>query len=333
MKAKPEASERLGEFELIARIFAPLARGAPGAFDLTDDVALLCPPPGHEIVLKTDSLIEGVHFRRDDPPSTVGRKALRRALSDMAAKGAESAGYLLALALPEWPDTKWLEAFGHGLSLDQAEFGVSLFGGETNATPGPVTITITAIGFVPEGKLIRRKGAAAGDLVFVTGTIGDAGAGLAVLTQHAAANSGPAWESLISRYRTPTPRLAFGRALRGCASASIDVSDGLLADLGHVADASGVRVEIEAEAVPLSPELQQFWGGDLDSRLRAATAGDDYEIAFTAPPSSVSVIRKIAGGTSTEVTQIGRVVSGLGVGILDGAGAEIPVKHRGYTHF
>jgi thiamine-monophosphate kinase len=332
MTAKPEASKRPGEFELIARIFAPLARGAPGAFDLSDDVAVLTPRAGHEIVLKTDSLIEGVHFRRDDPPSTVGRKALRRALSDLAAKGAEPTAYLLALALPEWPDTNWLEAFALGLSRDQVEFGISLIGGETNATPGPVTITITAVGFTPEGKLTRRNGARPGDLVFVTGTVGDADAGLAILTEQAAA-SDPASEFLISRYQVPAPRLTLGRALRGCAGASIDVSDGLLADLGHVADASGVRVEIDAGAIPLSLQFRQIRGDDLDARLGAATAGDDYEIAFAAPSSSASVIREIGGKTSTEVTQIGRVTPGCGVALLDGAGAEIPVKQRGYTHF
>jgi thiamine-monophosphate kinase len=333
MTAKTETVERLGEFELIARVFAPLARNAPGALDLSDDVGLLAPRAGQEIVLKTDSLIEGVHFRRDDPPLTVGRKALRRALSDLAAKGAEPAVYLLALALPQWPDMPWLEEFGHGLSLDQTEFGVSLLGGETDATTGPMTITVTAVGFVPEGALIRRKGAQPGDIVFVTGTIGDAGAGLAVLVEQAVASSGTPSEFLISRYRVPAPRLAFGRALKGIASAAIDVSDGLIADLGHIADVSEVRIEIDSAAIPLSSPLENLWGTELDARIRAATAGDDYEIAFTAPAEAQEAIRDAASRTATRVTLIGRVIAGQGIAFLDASGGEVPVGRRGYTHF
>jgi thiamine-monophosphate kinase len=332
MIAKTEMSGRPGEFELIARIFAPLAKNAPGAFDLSDDVALLTPRIGHEIVLKADSLIEGVHFRRDDPPSTVGRKALRRALSDLAAKGAEPTAYLLALALPNWPDMPWLEAFASGLAADQAEFGIALLGGETNATPGPVTITVTAVGFVPEGALIRRRGAKPGDLVFVTGTIGDAGAGLQALVEQAEV-SRPALEPLISRYRLPAPRLAFGRALRGIATAAIDVSDGLLADLGHIAKVSAVRFEVDSTAIPLSIELRNAWGGGLGTRIRAATWGDDYEIAFTASPMAQPMIREVGQRTTTAVSLIGRVVAGQGAAFLDESGAEVPLDRRGYTHF
>lgn len=175
--AESERPPRLHEFELVAKLFAPLARNLPGAFALADDVAVIMPPAGHEVVLKTDSLIEGIHFRREDPARTVAQKALRRALSDLAAKGAEPSVYLLALALPPWPDMEWLEAFAGGLAADQAEFGLSLAGGETNATPGPLTVTVTAIGYVSPGALIRRSGARAGDRVFVTGTLGDAGGG------------------------------------------------------------------------------------------------------------------------------------------------------------
>jgi thiamine-monophosphate kinase len=327
------SSVKPGEFELIARFFAPLAQAAPGSFGLTDDVALIAPPPGHNVVLKTDSLIEGVHFRCDDPPSTVGRKALRRALSDLAAKGAEPAVYLLALALPEWIDSAWLEEFATGLSQDQMEFGVSLVGGETNATLSPVTITVTAVGYVPEGELVRRKGAKPGDVVYVTGTIGDGGAGLAVLAGQATASSDAVSKFLISRYRLPSPRLSFGRLLRGIASAAIDVSDGLVADLAHIADVSGVRIEIDGVAVPLSPELESLWGSELDAHIRAATAGDDYEIAFTAPAAAAEAIRETARMTGLAVTPIGRVLPRAGTAILDGSGAEIPLERHGYTHF
>lgn len=323
---------RPGEFALIAEFFAPLARGFPGAFGLTDDVAVLASRPGHELVLKTDSLIEGVHFLRDDPAGTIGRKALRRALSDLAAKGAEPHVYLLALALPEWSDAPWLRAFADGLAADQAAFGISLAGGETGATPGPLTITITALGYVREGTLIRRAGATADDMVFVTGTIGDAAAGL-LLAKSEIQASGAAREFLIGRYRIPTPRLAFGRALRGLASAAIDVSDGLLADLGHLAESSSTRIEVDAARIPLSDLLMELGRAGQYVRAAAAAAGDDYEIAFSAAPKDAAAVMAAARATATQVTAIGRVLAGRGIALLDEAGREIGVEKRGYTHF
>ena len=216
--ASGKADRRPGEFELIAELFAPLSQNAPGAFGLTDDAAVLAPPPGHELVLKTDAIVEGVHFFRTDPPSDVARKALRVNLSDLAAKGAVPAGYLMALLLPDWPDMAWLRAFADGLAADQAAFGLSLMGGDTSTTPGPLAISISAFGHVPAGAMIRRAGARPGDLVFVSGTIGDAGGGLAVLKENKSA------PELVVRYRVPEPRLTLGPALRGIASASLDVS-------------------------------------------------------------------------------------------------------------
>lgn len=327
----PEAKVRPGEFELIAKLFAPLSRGVSGAFALTDDVALLEPKPGHEFVLKTDSLIESVHFLRSDPAGMVAQKALRRALSDLAAKGAEPSVYLLALALPSWPDMNWLESFAAGLAEDQARFECALAGGETNATPGPVTVTITAVGYVPHGALIRRNGATPGDSVFVSGTIGDAAAGLALLTTGDTPASAAGRDFLISRYRLPDPRLALGRELRGLASASLDVSDGLLADLGHIAEVSQARIEIDAARVPMSDALRELRGEGTSARALAAGAGDDYEIAFTAPRSAAALeaVRRIG----TQVTEIGRVVSGRGVALLDEGGNPIQVPRQGYTHF
>jgi thiamine-monophosphate kinase len=271
-----------------------------------------------------------VHFLRGDPPETIGRKAVRRALSDLAAKAAEPDVYLLALALPEWPDTGWLRAFADGLAADQEEFGIALAGGETDATPGPVTITVTAIGHTPNGELLRRNGAKPGDTVFVTGTIGDAAAGL-MLARGEIKASGAAREFLLSRFRIPVPRLAFGRALRGIASAAIDVSDGLLADLGHIAETSDARIEVDAARIPLSESLGEFAGADMEAR--AAIAGDDYEIAFTAAPANEAAIMAAARETSTQVTAIGRVVTGQRVALLGGAGQEIGVAKQGYTHF
>ncbi len=325
-----KADRRPGEFELIERLFVPLAQDAPGAFGLSDDVALLAPPPGHDIVLKTDAIVESVHFLHDDPPQTVAQKALRVNLSDLAAKGAVPAGYLMALLLPEWPDMAWLKAFARGLAHDQSEFGLSLMGGDTNATPGPLSVVISAFGLVPAGAIIRRAGAKVGDLVFVSGTVGDAAAGLAVLK---AGQSSAAHEELIRRYRMPMPRLALGKALRGIASAALDVSDGLIADLAHMADVSHVRMTIDVPRIPLSASFQRFWGQSVDSVRRAATAGDDYEIAFTTPARCRDQVMAAAAQTGVPVSEIGRVEAGQGVVLLDAAGNEVPLARTGFTHF
>jgi thiamine-monophosphate kinase len=324
------SSDRPSEFALIAELFAPLA-DAPGAFGLKDDAAVIAPPAGHELVITTDALVEGVHFLADDPPLFIAKKALRVNLSDLAAKGAEAAGYLLALSLPSGLGMEWLMSFANGLKQDQREFGISLFGGDTTSTPGPLTIAITAFGFVPKGKMIRRAGARPDDLVFVSGTIGDAGAGLELLrkpheTSHAVK------DFLVHRYREPRPRLWLGQALRGVAHAALDVSDGLLADLGHIADVAGVRIEVQAHRLPLSAALQAVWGSDDIARAKAATAGDDYEIAFTVAPRFADDAVKAARDAAA-ITEIGRVVTGQGVVLLDEAGREIAVDRKGYTHF
>lgn len=323
-------SDRPSEFALVAELFAPLAE-APGAFGLKDDAAVIAPPAGHELVITTDALVEGVHFLADDPPLYIAKKALRVNLSDLAAKGAEAAGYLLAISLPSGVGMEWLTAFANGLKQDQREFNISLYGGDTTSTPGPLTIAITAFGFVPKGKMLHRSGARPDDLVFVSGTIGDAGAGLSLLKQPQEL-SHAVKDFLVHRYREPRPRLWLGQALRGVAHAALDVSDGLLADLGHIADVSGVRIEIDAHRLPLSAALQAVWGSDNEARAKAATAGDDYEIAFTVLPRLASDAIKAARDAAA-ITEIGRVVAGRGVALLDEAGREIPVDRKGYTHF
>ena len=324
------SKRRPGEFELIRKLFAPLSRGLAGAHELTDDAATVTPPAGHDVVLKTDAIVEGVHFLRDDPPEAIAKKALRVNLSDFAAKGASPHAYLLALALPDWPDFEWLKSFARGLGEDQSDFAVVLAGGDTVRTPSALTVAITLTGFVPSGRMLRRAGAKPGDRVFVTGTMGDAGAGLALLRERA---SGHAVETLIARYRLPEPRLALGLCLRDMASAALDVSDGLLADLEHIADTSGVRIEVDADRVPLSGAYVALRGRSTASLIQAATAGDDYEIAFTAPPEMRPEIEAAATRTSTSVTEIGRVTKGDAVCLLDAAGREVPVGKKGYAHF
>ncbi|MGD0192488.1 MAG: thiamine-phosphate kinase [Rhizomicrobium sp.] len=326
------SESRLGEFELIRELFAPLSRGLPGARNLQDDVATIECPAGHEVVLKTDALVEDVHFLKSDPARSVAKKALRVNLSDFAAKGADPRAYLLVLALPEWVSGVWLREFAEGLAEDQAEFGIALAGGDTVGTPGALTIAVTMTGFVSTGETIRRDGAKPGDIVFVTGTIGDAAGGLDLLRSELLTRE--TWPGeLIARYRIPSPRLAFGRALRGTAHAALDVSDGLIADLGHIAEVSRVRIDVDATRVPLSDAYRQMFGGDTPSIVRAATAGDDYEIAFATAPSQRDRIQAISLRTQTRVTEIGRVTAGNGVVMLDGAGDEIPFVQKGFVHF
>ena len=306
----------MNEFDIIAEIFAPLASD-PGAFGLKDDAAAIPARPGFDLIITTDQIAEGVDFFAFDPPAQIAQKALRVNISDLAAKGARPEFYLLALTLPPGFTKEWLSDFAAGLKTDQDTFGISLLGGDTSR--GEIlSIGITAFGFVPEGKMIKRSGARVGDAVYVTGTIGDSGGGLAIFKREKHSLSEQERDYLIGRYRLPEPPVTLAETLRGLASASVDVSDGLIADLGHLAAASGVRIVVEGEKVPLSAPLNQLWGER--ALLRAVAAGDDYQIAFTAKP-----------GLEGPFTQIGRVEEGTGV-VLMLAGAETPVA-SGYRHF
>ena len=320
----------IGEFELIARYFSPLAV-SPGALGLTDDVARLRLRTGEELVAKADAIVEGVHFLRTDPPDMVARKALRVNLSDLAAKGAKPTGYLLTLALPADRGSSWVRKFASGLARDQREFDVSLLGGDTTRTNGPLIVAITALGSVAMGRSPRRGGARVGDRVFVTGTVGDAAVGLDLLRKKRRVRSGA--KTLISRFHLPQPRLAAGRALSDFASATIDVSDGLVADLRHIAEVSRVHIAIDAWRVPLSAALRRHCGSTEKTQIRAATAGDDYEIAFTCRPDQAARIPAIARNAGVAITEIGRVERGRGTTLLDARGRPIRLKQSGYTHF
>jgi thiamine-monophosphate kinase len=309
----------MDEFGLIARYFAPLAKD-PGALKLKDDAAFIPPRPGFDLVITTDQIAADTDFFPHDPPATVAKKALRVNLSDLAAKGATPEYYLLNLALPSVRE-EWLADFATGLGEDQREFGISLLGGDTSATEGPLSISITAFGFVPQGRMVHRVGAQAGDAVYITGTIGDSAGGLAIFKRETHHLSDTQRDYLTRRYQVPEPPVAFGAGLSGLASAAIDVSDGLIADLGHLADASKVKIELDAEAIPRSDALRAFWGDGADAILRAATAGDDYQIAFTAPP-----------GLSGPFSRIGKVQAGEGV-TLAFKGEQIAIPRPGYRHF
>jgi thiamine-monophosphate kinase len=320
------------EDSLIARYFRPLATD-PGAFDLTDDAATLR-SSADELVVTTDAIVEGVHFLPNDPPDTIARKALRVNLSDLAAKGATPAGFVLTLALRA-PDDAWLTAFARGLGEDATQFGCPLLGGDTVSTPGPLMISITALGRVPLGTMVRRNGAKPGDRVVVSGTIGDAALGLGLLKGGAAAAlGGDEREMLIGRYRVPQPRVALAQAVRNHASAAMDVSDGLAGDLAKLCAASEVSAAIDAQSIPLSDparDLSSRGAADIESIV---SGGDDYEILCTIPENRFDAFAQAAILAGVPVTSIGTIIAGIAFPrFIDGQGAEIALPRLSYSHF
>jgi thiamine-monophosphate kinase len=325
------AAPKLGEFERIARFFAPLA--APEGLGLLDDVAIIPGPPGEQYVLKTDAIVEGVHFLPDDPADQVAQKLLRVNLSDLAGKGAVPVGYLLTTALPTERDEAWLERFAEGLARDQKEFGIGLLGGDSVATIGPLVLSVAAVGRVRAGEAVLRRGAQPGDAVFVSGTLGDGALGLRALRGELPELSGAPRDFLADRYRLPRPRLQLGRRLVGMARAMMDISDGLVADLGHICEASGVGAVIEAARLPLSPAARAAIASDASLLMAALAAGDDYELLFTAPADTADKLAVIAGEAAVPVTAIGRIEQGKGVRVINAKGVAIPVTEPGYRHF
>lgn len=314
------------EFALIARHFRPLA--GDGALDLSDDAALLDPPPGRQLVLAADAMVAGVHFLPDDPPATIGRKLLRVNLSDLAAMGAAPLGYLMTCGFAQGTDDAWIAAFVEGLAHDQVEFGLRVLGGDTVATPGPATFSLTIIGTVAPGAALRRAGARPGDEVWVSGTIGDGALGLLALTGRL-----PPDPELADRYRLPRPRLALGQALAGIARAAMDVSDGLVQDLGHLARAADCAAEIRADAVPLSAPARRVLAADPAQRGRILSGGDDYELLFAADPADAPRVLAAAAAAQTPVARIGRFLDGQGVRVLDSAGMPLVLPSGGWSHF
>jgi thiamine-monophosphate kinase len=328
----------LGEFELIARYFAPLAKGFPGAYGLLDDAAVIAPLPGHELVAKTDAIVGGVHFFLDDPADLIARKALRVNLSDLAAKGAVPRAYMLDIMLPRTVTEEWIATFARGLAQDQDAYRVHLIGGDTDSTPGPVTIAIMAFGDVATGRMLRRRGARDGDTVFVTGTIGDAALGLKVLRGDLAHLDAKAAGFIVDRYRLPQPRVTLGPRLVGLASAALDVSDGLLADLRHICEVSELAAIIEAPRVPLSTAAQAALASDSEHIATVITGGDDYEILFTAPPEALDELGEWSQTLGVPITAIGRMQTpSIGkeprITVLDGSGEPLAFERGGWTHF
>jgi len=323
---------RSDEFVRISRYLAPLTEGFAGAFQLTDDAAVIGPMAGRDIVTTTDTMVAGVHFIGDERPDLIAAKLLRVNLSDLAAMGAVPLAYLLNIALPDSIDDDWIKAFAAGLAADQSAFGITLAGGDSVATPGPPTLTITAFGTVETGQAIRRLGAQPEDVIYVSGTIGDAAVGLRSLHEEVAGLTSEMRDELIGRYRLPRPRVGLGQRLARLASAAIDISDGLAADLSHLLAASGVGAEVDAGAVPLSDAVRAVLDREPDLLTTVLTGGDDYELLFTVAPGYAARIVKIAADLSLPLTPIGRIVADRTLTITAPDGTEMHLARKGWVH-
>ncbi|MGZ5828964.1 MAG: thiamine-phosphate kinase [Xanthobacteraceae bacterium] len=325
-----------GEDRLIAHYFKPLAKH-PGAFGLVDDAAAIAPPPGFDIVLKTDAIIGGVHFFPDDPPRTIAQKALRVNLSDLAAKGAKPLGCLLSIGLPKGLPENWLTEFAAGLGEDIEQFGCPLFGGDTVLSPTAIIVSVSVIGTVPHGQMVRRAGAKVGDRVVVTGTIGDAALGLRLRQDKTVAPrwglDNPSSEFLTRRYLVPEPRNAIADILRAHANAAMDISDGLAGDLGKLCRASNVSAEVDVADVPLSPAARVAVRKDAALIEPILTNGDDFEVLASIPAASLAAFTIAAQSVGVVVTSIGVFTAGENAPVFVQDGRVLNFARRSFSHF
>ena len=326
-----------GETGIIQTYFAPLAADTPGAFGLNDDAGLIQPPDGFEIVLTTDMIIGGIHYLDNAAPQDIAYKALGVNVSDLCAKGADPAVYLLSIALPENPDPAWLEGLRDGFAEAQSDFGCMLLGGDTVHTTGPVAISITAAGHVPEKGMVRRSGAEKGDFVYVTGTIGDAALGLLLMKESTGTQtvSREQADHLKSRYRRPQPRMSAIALVREHANAAMDISDGLVGDFSKLCAASGAGGVLNAADVPLSSAAAAWLGQRPSDLEHVLTGGDDYEILMCVSQKHTAPFEDACAAHGLQVTRIGEIVSPDkdGVRVLDRDGSAIKFAHQSYDHF
>jgi thiamine-monophosphate kinase len=332
-----EKKEGADEFDIIARYFAPLARDT-AALGLKDDAAVLMITEGHELVVTCDTIIEGVHFLKDDPADSVGHKALAVNLSDLTAKGSRGYVYMLALALPQDISGDWLEGFAFGLRGVQDLTGISLIGGDTTASPGPLTITITALGLVSHNHAVMRLGAKKGDRLYVSGTIGDACLGLRLLKEPALDETWGLSEDdvafLVDCYRRPGPNNDLAVLVRNYAQAAVDVSDGLAGDIEKLCGVSHVGATIETARVPFSPAAKKALDREPELLPTLITAGDDYGVVAAVSQKSAADFESEAAAKGGAFTLIGEVVPAeQGLTVLDGEGQPLELKHKGFSHF
>lgn len=314
----------MDEFDAIARYFRPLTRGRSEALDLKDDAALITPPPGKELVVTTDSIQQGIHFFGHESPALIARKALRVNLSDLAAKGATPYCYFLTLGVPKTFGINALAAFTEGLKQDQQQFDIFLAGGDTTNSKEGLNISITALGWVEKGSMLRRNRAKPSDEIYITGTIGDSAAGLEMMRKNETRNS---W--LLNRYLLPEPRLSLGLILAEAATAAMDVSDGLVQDVAQLCRASEVGAEIDTGKIPLSDNVRKYYGSNPPLE-KLITGGDDYEILFTAPPGKVEMMA-LASRSGIAITRIGKITASTEIKWKSGE-SELNFEQGGYRH-
>lgn len=315
----------MDEFAIIEKYFRPLARRAKGSLQLASDTAFYVPPKGETLILTADAMVEGVHFLPSENPQTVARRLLRVNLSDLAAAGAKPQGYLLSL-IGGKISPAWLRRFAAGLTADQKRFGIALYGGDTASGSKTLCLSLTAFGTAPSGKSLTRGGAKPGDLVCVSGVIGDGWLGLQAARQRRKSKA-------LTRYLLPEPRLALGRALLGVASAAADVSDGLVADVGHILEASGVGATLALDRVPLSRQGRAYAGGSAARKLQLCAGGDDYELAFTIPRRNLRRLSLISKRLKLPIAVVGEISARRGLKVVNGKGLQVPVRASGYRHF
>ena len=327
---------RRSEFDRIDRFLKPLAAGFEGALGLADDAGVLSLPPSQRLVVTTDAMVEGVHYLAGEPPERLARKLLRVNLSDVAAMGATPYCYTLTLALPSDIEDEWLEAFVGGLASDQETFDIRLLGGDSVSTPGPAVLSVTAFGRVDNGRMIPRSGARPGDVVLVSGTVGDGALGLQVARDGVPGLGTSHADFLAVRYHLPDPRIRLGRDLLGMATAGADLSDGLIGDLGHICRASGVSAVVDADRVPLSPAARATIALDAKWRRVALAGGDDYELIVTAPRDASAAVQAAADRCGVPMTPVGRILEAEGgtpeARMVDADGTVISGV-EGWQHF
>ena len=326
-------TRKLGEFEIIKTYFSPLSRAEKGAFNLTDDAAVIEIPDGKSMVVTTDTLVEGVHFLSEDLPENIAKKLLRVSLSDLAAMGSVPAYYNLSIATKLSTTSEWFKAFSEGLLADQIQFGVTLIGGDTVATSGPLTLSLTAMGFVKKGKAISRSGAKLGDDIWVSGLIGDAALGLRAAKGKLISISEENKNYLISRYTLPIPQTLLGPKLSGHVNSAIDVSDGLIGDLDHICETSKLGANIQITDIPISRAASIIVTEKPHYLDLILSGGDDFELLFTADKSFRTVAKSLTKMLDVNLTKIGAMVDRRSIEIFDKNGDKYFIQNNGYTHF
>jgi len=329
----------MNEFDLIATYFKPLAGGYDGSLNLSDDAAIINPPPGHDLVVTKDAICAGIHFLGNEDATLIAQKLLRTNLSDLAAMGAKPLAYLLSLQLPKNTNADWIKRFAEGLAQDQNQFGIHLAGGDTTSSNGLLACSITAFGTVPTGKALRRNAAKVGDIIYVSGMLGDSALGLHLLchpgdvSPEALAKGEGRDPFLTDRYYLPQPRLELGQNLIGIAHAAMDISDGLLQDLGHICKASGVGATLHRHLLPLSKPANAIIKINPDLWEKIYAGGDDYELLFTVPTDKQKEITALAAKLQLPLTAIGHIAPGQAINLEDENGKNIPVPRKGFAHF